>query len=451
MFELSQKYVDFCNTVEGVSADFLEGTTASGKTTIGASVKFMLMVSRSEKKQHIIASKTTGTAEKNILQSDNGILSFHTNAVYYGNGDKDVKIPHIKFEGKIIYILGYDDVSKWKMVLGSQFGCVLIDEVNTANIEFVREISTRNDYMMCTLNPDNPELPVYKEFVNRARPYKKYAGDVPRSIMEELKEDPVPDWKYWFFSFNDNLGLTEDDIEKKKRSAPPGTKMHKNKILGLRGKATGVVFVNFDRKRHVRSKEWVKKQLKDGKFKFIRFVGALDTSYSQKSPDTIAMTYIGITDTRKVVLLDEKVYNNAELETPIAPSDTVKNFIDFLNRNKDEWGLARDTYIDNADQATITEFNKYKRLHGSIYNFHGSFKKMKIVDRINLQLGWFAHDDFIVLEHCTNYMHELEVYSWNEKKDNEPEDGNDHLINSCQYGWLPFHKHIGNGGDENED
>lgn len=444
MFELSQKYIDFCNTVEGVSADFLEGTTASGKTTVGASIKFMLMVSLSNKRQHIIASKTTGTAEKNILHSDNGILSFHDDAIYYGNGDKDTKIPHIKFEEKIIYVLGYDNRDKWENVLGSQFGCVLIDEVNTANIEFVREISTRNDYMMCTLNPDNPELPVYKEFINRSRPYKKYAADVPKEILEELKEEPVPDWKYWFFSFEDNAGLSPEDIDKKKRSAPPGTKLYKNKIQGLRGKATGIVFVNFDRKRHVRTKEWAKKQ------KFIRYTAGLDTAYSQQSPDTIAMTFLGITADRKCVLLDEKIYNNAELETPIAPSDTVKNFIDFLERNRKEWGFSRDVYIDSADQATITEFKKHKRLHGDLYNFNNAFKKMKIIDRINLQLGWLAHDDFLVLEHCTHYMHELEVYSWNEKKDNEPEDGNDHLINSGQYGWLPFHKYIGNGG-KNED
>ena len=70
---------------------------------------------------------------------------------------------------------------------GSQFGCVYIDEINTANIDFVREISTRNDYLMATLNPDDPSLPVYKEFINRSRPYKKYAKDVPIEIMRELK------------------------------------------------------------------------------------------------------------------------------------------------------------------------------------------------------------------------------------------------------------------------
>ena len=36
-FPLSQKYIDFINTTN-VSAEFLEGTTASGKTTVGAGV-----------------------------------------------------------------------------------------------------------------------------------------------------------------------------------------------------------------------------------------------------------------------------------------------------------------------------------------------------------------------------------------------------------------------------
>ena len=40
-FPLSQKYIDFINSTKNVTADFLEGTTASGKTTVGAGAKFM--------------------------------------------------------------------------------------------------------------------------------------------------------------------------------------------------------------------------------------------------------------------------------------------------------------------------------------------------------------------------------------------------------------------------
>ena len=441
-FPLSQKYLDFINTVDNVDADFLEGTTASGKTTVGAGVKFMRMVSRSRKKSHIIAAKTTGIAEKNILQQDNGILDIHKSAKYYGNGDKDNKLPHIKFEGKIIYVLGYDNRDKWELVLGSQFGCVYIDEINTANIDFVREVSTRNDYLMATLNPDDPNLPVYKEFVNRSRPYKKYEQDVPKEIMAELTETPVPKWRYWFFTFRDNLSLTERDIQKKIQSAPPGTKLYKNKIQGLRGKATGLIFPNFDHKRHVITKTWVKTRVESGKLRFKKFTAGLDTSYSSKSPDTIAMIFQGITEDRKLITLEEKIYSNAEMDQPLAPSDTVVKFVEFLERCRKEWGFAKDVFIDSADQATITELRKYKRLNGCLYKFIDAYKKVEILDRIKLQLGWIQQSCYLVVDTCMGHIAELERYSWDEEKD-KPEDRNDHTINANQYAWIPYRQMIG--------
>lgn len=443
-FPLSQKYIDFINSTN-VSAEFLEGTTASGKTTVGAGVKFMRMVSASSKKLHVIAAKTTGKAEETIIQQDNGILDLHNNASYYGNGDKDYKLPHIKFEDKIIYILGYSNKDKWEMALGAQFGCVYIDEINTADIDFVREISTRNDYLLATLNPDDPNLPVYKEFVNRSRPYKKYVKDVPSEIMAELIEEPVPNWRYWFFSFADNISLSLEAIEKKKAAAPKGTKLYKNKIQGLRGRSTGLVFPNFDRKLHIKSKAWAKQFLNNDRHKehFIQFTAGLDTAYSQKSPDTIAMIFGGITNKGKYIRLDEEVYNNAELEIPIAPSDTVDKFIKFLERNRKEWGFARTAFIDSADQATITEFKKYKRNNGCIYNFENAWKKLPIIDRIMLMLGWIQKGYYYILDHCVNSIAEMELYSWLEEKDNIPEDGHDHTINADQYAWIPHKGKIG--------
>lgn len=447
-FPLSPKYIDFINTTDGIHAEFLEGTTASGKTTVGAGVKFMRMVSRSRKKLHILASKTTGTAEKNIIQQDNGILDLHHNAQYFGNGDKDYKLPHIKFEGKVILVIPYGDKSKWSLILGGQYGCVYIDELNTADIEFVREISTRNDYLLCTLNPDDPSLPVYREFVNRSRPFRKYAGEVPPSILEELNGEAVKGWRYWFFTFRDNLSLTEEDIRKKMDSAPKGTKLYKNKILGLRGRAVGLVFTEFSHERHVISAEQAKRYIRNRRDAaqtewFQMFSAGLDTSYSQKSPDTIAMSFIGITNRGRCVVLEERVYNNAELQTPLAPSDTVRNLVDFLERCSRTWGICREVYIDSADQATLTEWEKFRRSHGSAFNAFPAWKKMKIIDRINAQQDWFLHDRFQVAAHCGTYISELDAYSYQEGKDNAPEDGNDHMINSVQYAFIPYKNAIG--------
>lgn len=440
-FPLSQKYIDFINNTSA-SAEFLEGTTASGKTTVGAGIKFMRMVSRSKKKFHIIASKTVGVAEKNIISKDNGILEIHSNAEYFGLGDKNNKIPHIKFEDKIIYVVGYDNADKWKQILGGQYGCVYVDEMNTANIEFLNEISTRNDYFLGTLNPDDPNLPVYKLFINRSRPFKKYEKDVPPEILSELTEEAVDGWDYWFFNFRDNLSLTDEMIQKKIDSAPKGTKMYKNKILGLRGKATGLVFPNFG-KENIVSKEEIRKSIEEGRRK-VKYVSCgVDTAYSSKSPDTISMIYQIITTANECIVVDEAVFNNASLDTPLSPSDTVTNLLAFRDKNEEEWGFCRDVFIDSADQATITELNKYKRQHPTPHNFISAYKKTKIVDRIKFMQSWLHKKLYLVCNHCKNHIQEMNTYSWDEKLINTPEDRNNHTIDASCYGWLPYKHEIG--------
>lgn len=442
---LSDKYKAFirCNA----PVEFLEGTTFAGKTTVGI-YKFMLKVAESPKKLHIIAADDTGTAEKNIINKDLGILDdFGILVEYNGSGTKDDKIPHLIFHtnggDKTIYVLGYGNKKKWKKALGGQYGCLYIDEINTADIDFVREASMRCDYLMGTLNPDDPNLPVYKEYINCSRPLPEWEHETPREIKEELKEEPKHGWVHWFFSFKHNWGASKEKIEQIIQTTPKGTKIWKNKIEGLRGKATGLVFPNFDRKKHVVTKKWLKEQLNIQNIKVKYFTAGLDTSYSNQSQDTIAMVFQIVTECRKVITVDEKVYSNAELTDPLAPSDTVQNFIDFLERNRKEWGFARDVFIDSADAATITELNKHKRLHGSIYNFNKAFKKTQIIDRIKLQLAWLQQGAYLVLEHCTNHIAELENYSWKEDKDNTPEDRNDHTINASQYSWLPYKMLIG--------
>ncbi len=441
---LSEKYKAFlrCNA----PVEFLEGTTAAGKTTVGL-FKFMLKVAESPKKLHIIAAKDTGTAEKNIINKDLGIIDdFGILTEYNGNGTKDDKIPHILFHtssgDKIVYVMGYGDKKKWQKALGGQYGCLYIDEINTADIDFVREAAMRCDYLMATLNPDDPNLDVYKEYINCSRPLPEWEAETPQEIKDELKEEPKPGWVHWFFSFAHNLGLPAEKLEKITQNTPKGTKIWKNKILGLRGKATGLIFPNFDRKKHVVTAAWVKQQIASGAIKIKKFSAGLDTSYSSKSPDTIAMIFQAITTDRRLLILDEKVYSNADLSQPLAPSDTAVKFVEFLERNRKEWGFAKDVFIDSADQATITELRKYKRLHGCLYNFIDAYKKVEILDRIKLMLGWIQQGCYLVVDTCNEHLGELDRYSWDEDKD-KPEDRNDHTINSSQYGWIPYRNLIG--------
>lgn len=439
---LSDKYKKFmrCNA----SVEFLEGTTYAGKTTVGI-VKFMFKCAASKKKLHIISGLDTGTIEKNIINKDLGVLDvFGDLALYNPSGKGKNSMPHLSYSTpngeKIIYILGYDNKARWKKALGGQYGCLYIDEINIADMEYVREASMRCDYLMATLNPDDPSLPVYSEYINHARPLKEYAADAPSELLKELTASPKEDWVWWYFSFEHNAGLDIEKRQKIESMVPPGTKLYKNKILGLRGRATGLVFPNFSREKHVITRQAAKK------LDFAFFSVGVDTAYSQKSPDTIAMLFQGITKDGKIAILDERVYNNAALEEPIAPSDTVKNLVDFLDRNRDEWGFAKNVFIDSADQATLTECAKYRKNNACMYVFNPAYKKIKIIDRINTQLGWLHTGDYLVVDTCKNHIRELENYSWKTDKDNEPEDSGDHTINASQYGFIPYIPKIGAKG-----
>ena len=438
--KLSPKFIAFLKNTD-FTFEFLESCTYAGKSTVGI-IKALFSMAESPKKFHVIAGLDLGVIERNLIVKDCGLLDvFGDLAEYYPNGFKKISLPHILFHtpggDKVIYLVGYADKARWRKVLGSQFGVIFIDEANQADLAFIQEITMRCDKAIFTQNPDDPNLDWYKQYVNHSRPIEEYVKNYPAELLGMLNEEPKEKWIHWYFNFDDNAALDEEKKHRIIDAVPKGTKQYFTKILGLRRKATGLVFSNFDRKKHVITKQQAKEK------NFIMFSAGLDTAYSSNSPDTIAMIFVGITKQREVVVLDERVYNNTDLDTPIAPSDTVTNFIDFLERNRKEWGMARNVFIDSADQATITELNKYKRNHACLYVFNGAYKKVQIIDRINLQLGWLHTCHYLVVDTCKNHINELEVYSWEPDKDNTPEDNNDHTVNSSQYAWIPFIGSIG--------
>lgn len=193
---LSEKYLAFLR--HDAPVEFLEGTTAAGKTTVGI-FKFMLKVAESPKKLHILSGLDLGTIEKNIINKELGILDDFGDLVdYWPGGRGEYSLPHLVFRTsngtKIIFVLGYDNKKRWKKALGGQYGCLYIDEINIADMEYVRESAMRCDYLMGTLNPDDPALPIYREYINHSRPLPEWAADTPKEIMNQLNQTPKPGW-----------------------------------------------------------------------------------------------------------------------------------------------------------------------------------------------------------------------------------------------------------------
>ena len=117
------------------------------------------MVKHTKEKRHLIVAKDLGTAVSNIVSTGTcGIVDNFPEIVANLKGSSEQPLAHLKWGDDIIFIAGYDDASKWKKILGKQLGAVAVDEINIANMEFIRELFLpRFEYLVATLNPDDPD------------------------------------------------------------------------------------------------------------------------------------------------------------------------------------------------------------------------------------------------------------------------------------------------------
>lgn len=94
MLKLSPKFKDFILTK--TKRDYLEGTTAAGKTTVGI-FKFMLLVADSDHSHHLIAGADLGTVEKNIINPELGLIEQMDGlAEYFPHGKQTYRYPYLQ-------------------------------------------------------------------------------------------------------------------------------------------------------------------------------------------------------------------------------------------------------------------------------------------------------------------------------------------------------------------
>jgi len=249
--KLSPKQIDFIAHQSKV--DIAEGASGTGKSQV-AKMKLITQVDQSPRKQHFIAGESAPVAYRNLVDDDLGLLALFPNVTPGTNVKKGNHLIMLDSKGreKIIYIFGFGDSTKWKKVLGSTVGCGLIDEANLAPVYFINQCfrgltrPTADYWLGMTLNPAPPGSEVYKRYINKARPIKKYFPRIPSSIIKELAAvKGVKNYTYWHFNHDDNPALTEEAVQSLKDALLPGSPEWLSLIDGIRSAGTGAVYAKY--------------------------------------------------------------------------------------------------------------------------------------------------------------------------------------------------------------
>lgn len=214
--------------------------------------------------------------------------------------------------------------------------------------------------------------------------------------------------------------------------------------LGCWGNTTGVVYDCW-------SDGLVLQRYEINNMKIVRYAIGIDTAYSDgqgkpirkegfKIGSAMTMQLVGVSDTSKLVFIDEYFHTNIGVQQKKTSVDYQKDIIDKLFFWKEIYPFLKTNifiYVDNADIGFRQALEDTAKKRG-LYNvrFIGS-TKLPIHNRIVVENHLMAYGEYLVSEACPNLIREIKACRQGNK--GEPRaDTNDHAINASEYGWAPL-------------
>ena len=322
-----------------------EGTVRSSKTTV-AIIEFFEAVQKSDEVLHLIAAADFDAIRENILKVKYGLMDQFSEWCslrkdYIGGYYVVVRCDYPgKPAQKKILLANYSDASKWEKILGKTFGVIFIDEVNTADEQFVdecfaRQVSCDEPLQIWTLNGDTPDLWVYTKYINHARIY----GNAPMSIRKDMDRTPkVNGWWYQHWTMEDNPIMTPEKIERAKSIYPVGSYYYTIKILGERGSAGEKIYQSY-------MDDTLIKPLKTEQYMYFGLGVDIGATRACNS-----FTLIGITaDYSKVGVIDKITFEQCGYK------EKTQRLKEFVYKWRDRYVVPDYIAVDSAEQNYIAD------------------------------------------------------------------------------------------------
>lgn len=227
-----------------------EGSVRSSKT-FTSEIAWWKYVVESPEKVFLMSGKTNATLYKNVLAGDYGLINLLGNLCEYKHDNAGNRILAIKTtdgDEKICYCVGGNDERSYTKIRGLTIGGWYADEINLQPRSFIEEcfrrsIVSKDRKNFWTLNPDNPNHFIYKDYIDK---YEK---------------EQLPGFYLWKFYLDDNLAISEERKEELKRQYT-GV-FYDRYILGKRCLAEGVVYDMFNLNIHTYDLELSSRLKKD--------------------------------------------------------------------------------------------------------------------------------------------------------------------------------------------
>lgn len=396
------------------------GAVRSGKSFVDVvfTIPARLRAGHGKDGLNVIIGVSRETIERNVLQP---MRELYTARLVGTINSRNI----VRVCGEDVYCLGGEKVSQVAKIQGSSIKYCYGDEIAKWNREVFYILQSRLDKpYSCFDGACNPEAPTHwlKEFIDR----------------EDLDLYVQP------YTIFDNPFLPAGFVENLCKEYA-GTVYYVRYILGEWALAEGLIYRDFANNPGKFTVKDVKAWLGEKRKAAILSIGVDfgGTGSATKFQATV------ITNDWTVVAVDEEyIDHNKE---SVDPTDLNKRYSKFVQRVTAEWGSGM-TRADSAEQILIRGLWNTARSEGLKTQVKNALK-LKITDRIRLEILLMGQGRFFVAEKCKHLIEAMRtaVYEKDTTDDTRLDDGTTDIdsLDALEYSIEPFYKQLeaaGHGG-----
>lgn len=381
-----------------------DGAIRSGKTMILLIAYILWAMATFNDTDFIIAGKTVGTAQRNLVKP--------LKRIKYMTDNFNIKYTHTKSIMEIsrgkkknyFYVYGGVNEKSQDVVQGGTMGGVFLDEVALMPRSFVEQCIARcsldGSKLLFSCNPEHPTHWFKEEWIDKAKEKKAL---------------------YLHFDMNDNPSLSSK-IKNRYQRQYSGV-FFQRYVLGLWVKAEGIIYRQFSDNN---DKYVLSKIPKDWVLDFVR----IGIDFGGTKSKTVFTAYGCFNGFQDLVVL-----KNRKLDGDYTTDDLGKAYQEFEKELWKKYGLWLTARADNVESVLIRSLKTYAK-----YSTVKNAIKGEIFGRIKFVNSMIAMGHFWVLKDADLVIDALNNAVWNEKKDSERLDNEDtvkwiDVLDSMEYSF----------------
>lgn len=237
-FVFGDKHREYMRKTRKATINVAEGAVRAGKTVDNV-FAFAYELETAPDKLHLATGSTIANAKLNIGDCNGyGLEGIFRGRCKWGKY-KDNECLRIKTKTglKVVIFAGGAKADSFKKIRGNSYGMWIATEINlhhdnTIKEAFNRQLAAQRRKVYWDLNPDNPNAPIYAEYID------KYA-------KQQATGEFLGGYNYEHFTIRDNMTIPEQRINEIVSQYDTESVWYRRDILGERCVADGLVYQQF--------------------------------------------------------------------------------------------------------------------------------------------------------------------------------------------------------------